>query len=216
MKLVVDRISKSMGSMVVFADLSFGVNDGDIISVVGPSGSGKTTLLHILASYDRPSSGTLVYDGQNITNCDGRALASYRSKVGFVHQELLLFGELSAMDNILLPSIVRPNDGVKGWIEEATALAAKLGVGGILNRKAAVLSTGEKKRVEVVRALLRKPSVIIADEPTANLDEESSGFVIDSLLGVTRATGIPLLVSVHRDQRLLNVAKKRIDLVDYK
>jgi ABC-type lipoprotein export system ATPase subunit len=216
MNLLADRVSKSAGSTVIFTDLSLELHDGDIMSVVGPSGSGKTTLLHVLASYDRPSSGTLAYDGQDLTRCDDKALAAYRAKVGFVHQESLLFGELSALDNVLLPLVARPNGAGKGRREEAAALAAKLGVGGILNRKAAVLSTGEKKRVEVARALLSKPSIIIADEPTANLDEESSNFVIDSLREAVQTTGAPLLVSVHRDQRLLDLAKRRIDLMSYK
>jgi len=184
--------------------------------VVGPSGSGKTTLLHILASYDKPSTGTLTFNGLELTNCDDKALAAYRSKVGFVHQEPLLFGELSAMDNILLPLIAGPKDVMKDRRQEAVSLATKLGVGLILDRKAAVLSTGEKKRVDVVRALLRNPRVVMADEPTANLDEESSSFVIDTLREAVETSGAALLVSVHQDQRVLDIAKRRIELADYK
>jgi ABC-type lipoprotein export system ATPase subunit len=216
MKLIAERVSKYVGSTLVFANLSLEVREGDIVSVVGPSGSGKTTLLHILASYDKPSTGTLTFNGLELTNCDDKALAAYRSKVGFVHQEPLLFGELSAMDNILLPLIAGPKDVMKDRRQEAVSLATKLGVGLILDRKAAVLSTGEKKRVEVVRALLRSPSVIMADEPTANLDEESSSFVIDTLREAVETSGAALLVSVHQDQRLLDIAKRRIELTDYK
>jgi ABC-type lipoprotein export system ATPase subunit len=216
MKLIAERVSKYVGSTLVFANLSLEVREGDIVSVVGPSGSGKTTLLHILASYDKPSTGTLTFNGLELTNCDDKALAAYRSKVGFVHQEPLLFGELSAMDNILLPLIAGPKDVMKDRRQEAVSLATKLGVGLILDRKAAVLSTGEKKRVEVVRALLRSPSVIMADEPTANLDEESSSFVIDTLREAVETSGAALLVSVHQDQRLLDIAKRRIELADYK
>jgi ABC-type lipoprotein export system ATPase subunit len=216
MKLIAERVSKYVGSTLVFANLSLEVREGDIVSVVGPSGSGKTTLLHILASYDKPSTGTLTFNGLELTNCDDKALAAYRSKVGFVHQEPLLFGELSAMDNILLPLIAGPKDVMKDRRQEAVSLATKLGVGLILDRKAAVLSTGEKKRVEVVRALLRNPRVIMADEPTANLDEESSSFVIDTLREAVETSGAALLVSVHQDQRLLDIAKRRIELADYK
>jgi len=216
MKLIAERVSKYVGSTLVFANLSLEVREGDIVSVVGPSGSGKTTLLHILASYDKPSTGTLTFNGLELTNCDDKALAAYRSKVGFVHQEPLLFGELSAMDNILLPLIAGPKDVMKDRRQEAVSLATKLGVGLILDRKAAVLSTGEKKRVDVVRALLRNPRVVMADEPTANLDEESSSFVIDTLREAVETSGAALLVSVHQDQRLLDIAKRRIELADYK
>jgi len=216
MKLIAERVSKYVGSTLVFANLSLEVREGDIVSVVGPSGSGKTTLLHILASYDKPSTGTLTFNGLELTNCDDKALAAYRSKVGFVHQEPLLFGELSAMDNILLPLIAGPKDVMKDRRQEAVSLATKLGVGLILDRKAAVLSTGEKKRVDVVRALLRNPRVVMADEPTANLDEESSSFVIDTLREAVETSGAALLVSVHQDQRVLDIAKRRIELADYK
>jgi ABC-type lipoprotein export system ATPase subunit len=216
MKLIAERVSKYFRSTLVFANLSLELREGDIVAVVGPSGSGKTTLLHILASYDKPSTGTITFNGLELTSCDDKALAAYRSKVGFVHQEPLLFGELSAMDNILLPLIAGPKDVMKDRRQEAVTLATKLGIGKILDRKAAVLSTGEKKRVEVVRALLRSPRIIMADEPTANLDEESSNLVIDILREAVETSGAGLVVSVHRDQRLLDIAKRRVELADYK
>lgn len=201
---------------MVFSDVSLQLNERDRIAITGPSGIGKSTLLYVLASYDRQSSGTILYRGKALFDESSNLLAAYRFKVGFVFQEPMLVGDMTAIENIILPFVPRlKGQVIDGLRTKAVGLSEELGIQGILKHRANTLSTGEKKRVELVRALLKEPEVLLADEPTSNLDEESAGIVISSIRQQADA-GVGVVFSVHRDQKLASIANSSIKMLDYK
>jgi putative ABC transport system ATP-binding protein len=214
--LDVVKLSKRYRNQEIFSNLSFRVAEGEVVSLVGPSGSGKTTLLFILASYDLPSSGSVVFNGLNIAEANKDQLSDYRFKVGFVFQESVMLPDLSAMENVVLPFIpIAKKSQIDRLVAEANKLSEEFHAEHIMKRKAALLSTGEKRRVEFIRAILKKPEVFFADEPTANLDEESASVII-GVLQELRDQGIPVVFTVHRDQRLSSIASRSVNLLDYK
>ena len=213
--LAVSKVSKSFNSQKVFDALSFDVDPGDRVEIVGPSGIGKTTLLNILASYDTPSSGHVSYGGEDLTAMPTDRLADYRQRLGFVFQEPLIIGDLTGMENILLPFVPRAGVEVEGLKSGAARLADELGVNTVIGHKANTMSTGEKKRMEMIRALVRNPEILILDEPTANLDEEAATMII-RIVKEQADLGRCVVFSVHRDEKLMSIANKSVRLLDYK
>ena len=168
----VEHVCKSYGDLKVLRDVSLEVAQGEVVSIVGASGAGKTTLLPIIGTLDRPDSGTVRIDGTDVTTLGERQLARFRnSKIGFVFQSHNLLPEFTALENVCMPALI---GGVS--MEEASSEAMKLmeflNISNRATHKPSELSGGEQQRVAVARALINRPAVILADEPSGNLDSQ--------------------------------------------
>lgn len=168
------NIHKSYGTLEVLKGIDIAVMQGEIISVVGASGAGKTTLLHILGTLDKPDSGKVEINGMDITRLSSRKLAEFRNKnIGFVFQFHHLLPEFTALENVCIPAYIAGTSQKETQLN-ATELLDFLGLKDRLNHKPSELSGGEQQRVAVARALINKPTVIMADEPSGNLDSETA------------------------------------------
>lgn len=200
------------GSRVVALDRANLQMDGnDFISIMGPSGSGKSTLLHLLSGLDRPTSGTLTYDGQDIYTLGDEALSAFRRRrIGFIFQQFNLLPVLTAKENILMPLLLdrRPPD--EAYLAQ---LSRMLGLEDRLAHLPHELSGGQQQRVAIARALIARPDVIFADEPTGNLDSKSGGEVMALLQGIWKETGTKLVVITH-DSRVAQMADRQFVIVD--
>ena len=177
------------------ASVEIGV--GEVVALVGASGVGKSTLLHLLGALDRPSAGRVLFQGEDLFSRSEAALARYRrDEVGFVYQFYNLLGEMSAVENAMLPALIarRPRREAR---ERAAAALAEVGLGDRLNHRPGELSGGEQQRVAVARAIMNGPRVILADEPTGNLDPKTSEVVYDLFLQLQAARGIAFLIATH-------------------
>jgi len=184
---------------------------GDFVAVTGPSGCGKTTLLNLLGALDRPSHGRIMVDGQDIAALGEAALCSYRrDKIGFIFQAYCLLPTLSALQNVLAPAL--PQGNGRRIRERARELLRRVGLGGAEKRLPGELSGGEQQRVAIARALLLDPELILADEPTGNLDSANGTGIID-LLKDLHAMGKTVLVASH-DQRVADACGRVLRLVD--
>ena len=179
----------------MLADISFTLQPGQSLCVMGPSGSGKSTLLNILGALEPPTSGTVTLDGRNPFALKEAEVAAFRNKeVGFVFQEHCLLPQCSALENVLIPTLVAP----KGDHEaRARQLLDRVGLGERLDHRPAELSGGEKQRVALARALVLKPRLLLADEPTGNLDADSAKTVADLLFELHAAEKTILVLATH-------------------
>jgi lipoprotein-releasing system ATP-binding protein len=183
--------------LTVLAGVDLTIAEGEFVSIVGQSGSGKSTLLHLLGALDRPSSGTVVLAGQDVATQSDRALARLRSRhIGFVYQFHHLLPEFTALENVLMPGLIA-GTAQKNALERATHLLEKVGLSERLHHRPSKLSGGEQQRVAIARALLNDPMVILADEPTGNLDAKTAGEVLDFLLSMTARAGKSLVMVTH-------------------
>jgi putative ABC transport system ATP-binding protein len=181
--------------LTVLSDVSFALAPRATCAIVGPSGSGKTTLLGLCAGLDRPSSGSVEIDGQDLGALDEDGRAQLRnSVVGFVFQNFQLIPTLTALENVMVPMELRGRNRVE---EMAVALLEKVELGGRLSHYPAQLSGGEQQRVALARAFINQPKILFADEPTGNLDAETSQKVIDLLFGLNAASGTALVLVTH-------------------
>jgi putative ABC transport system ATP-binding protein len=171
------------------------IEAGSVTAVVGPSGSGKSTLLHLVGGMDRPDSGTITCGGAEITSLSRQDLVSYRRTVGFVFQSFALLPALTARDNVMLPVI--PYDHDASARVRADELLAQVGLAGRENALPSQLSGGERQRVAIARALMNRPRLLVADEPTGNLDSATGDDIIELLLGIRSAVGTTILVATH-------------------
>ena len=193
--------------------VSFTIGGGEVVSVVGPSGSGKSTLLHLLGGLDRASAGQVVVDGADLGTLDDEAITAFRRRrLGFVFQFFNLLPTLSAWENVALPRLL---DGIPLAQERDRALALldRVGLGARADHRPAELSGGEMQRVAVARALVNEPVLVLADEPTGNLDSESGVMVLDLLRSLTSEQGGTLVLVTH-DRGVAEVADRVIRLVD--
>ncbi len=194
-------------------DLAFA--QGERAAIVGASGVGKTTLLHILGTLDRPTSGKVLYHGDDVFEMDERELALFRNReIGFVFQFHHLLPEFNAIENTMMPCLIRgfPKKEAYGRAESILTL---VGLGDRLTHKPGELSGGEQQRVAVARALVLEPKVLLADEPTGNLDTRTGESVFDLLIELNRIKGVTLIVVTH-NLRLAAKMSRQIHLVDGK
>jgi len=189
------------------------VNRGEFMAIWGPSGSGKSTLLNMLGLIDAPDKGTLKFDGEDISNLSDNALSDCRNrKIGFVFQNFNLIPVLTALDNVSLPLQVqgRPSNETR---ELATHWLGKVGLANFLEHRPDRMSGGQRQRVAIARALVASPSLLIADEPTANLDSKTSHEVIDLIEQLNKETGVTCVFTTH-DPRLLSRVPRQLKLED--
>ncbi len=197
-------------------DISLTIREGEFTAIAGPSGSGKTTLLNIIGGLDQPSSGEVVVAGQNLAELDGNELADFRLRnLGFVFQAYNLIPVLTAEENvefILLLQGVPENERHRRAVQEL----AELGIEeSMIRRRPAELSGGQQQRVAVARATVARPRLILADEPTANLDSRTGGILLDKMREMNEKRGITFIFSTH-DQNVMERAKRLILLRDGK
>lgn len=191
------NITKSFGSLQVLKNIDLEIEAGKIISIVGASGAGKTTLLQILGTLSQPDSGKLSINGKNALKLNEKELAAFRNQtIGFVFQFHHLLPEFSALENVCLPGFIA-NKSRKEVEKRAEELLTFLGMGDRLTHKPNELSGGEKQRVAVARALINKPSVIFADEPTGNLDSKNQSEMHDLFFSLRDQFGITLVIVTH-------------------
>ena len=191
-----------------FAELSV---SSFIVICMGPSGSGKSTLLHLLSGLDKPSSGSLTYDGKDIYSYSDKELSAFRRKrIGFIFQQFNLLPVLTAKENIIMPLLLDKQKPDEAYLKQLTEL---LGIQGRLEHLPHELSGGQQQRVAIARALIAKPDVIFADEPTGNLDSKSGGEVMELLQNVWKKMGKALVVITH-DSRIARMADRQFQIVD--
>ncbi len=181
----------------VLRDVSFDLGVGDLISIVGKSGIGKSTLLHVLGTLDKPTAGEVLYEGRNVFDMPEADLAAFRNrKLGFVFQFHHLLGEFTAMENVMMPALVarRPADEARA---RAAALLDRVGPSHRETHRPGELSGGEQQRVAIARSLMMNPEVVLADEPTGNLDEKTSEGIHDLLFELNHQMGLALVIATH-------------------
>ena len=197
-------------SLTVLNDVSFFVPQGGSCAIVGPSGSGKTTLLGLCAGLDVPSSGSVSLDGRDLGSLNEDDRARLRSEtVGFVFQNFQLLPTLTAIENVMVPLELR---GERLAHDAARALLKKVGLGERLHHYPAQLSGGEQQRVALARAFVNRPKILFADEPTGNLDNETSDRIVDLLFELNASSGTALVLVTHN----LDLARKAGRIIQLK
>ncbi len=213
-----DNISKIYRTKTIettaLNEIDLHVPKGEFLSIMGPSGCGKSTLLNIIGLLDLPSTGNILVDGQSLTNFSGKQLAKFRNeKLGFIFQSFHLIPDLSVIDNVELPLLYRSN--ISGKERRALAAAALESVG-LANRKSHFpnqLSGGQKQRVSIARAIVGKPSIILADEPTGNLDSVMGDEVMDILIRLNKDNQTTIVMVTH-DERMAKKTDRLVRLYD--
>jgi lipoprotein-releasing system ATP-binding protein len=208
------KVYKSGASdLVVFSDLDFDVERGEMLALVGESGAGKSTLLHLLGGLDRPSSGTISYGSKQISDLSDAEQADFRNRdIGFVWQIHYLLPEFTALENVMMPLLIRESPREPA-ASAAMAILEEVGLGPRASHRAGELSGGEQQRVVLARALVGKPSVLLADEPTGNLDYKTGEMIFELLEGLHRSHQLTSVLVTHnlafarRCDRMLNLEK---------
>ncbi len=205
------RMGDSEVSVLKGIDLD--IPHGEMLSIVGASGVGKSTLLHVIGALDKPTSGQVLYDDRDIFGMPDRELASFRNKnIGFVFQFHHLLPEFSALENVLIPSMIGGIDPKTARLR-AEALLDEVGLSGRLIHRPGELSGGEQQRVAIARALMSEPKVMLADEPTGNLDTHTAQSVHELLKKLNREKGLTSIIVTH-NEKLAGMADRTIRMVD--
>lgn len=196
----------------IIRDLDMTIEKGEFISIMGKSGSGKSTLLNLIGMLDKATDGSIVIDGVDVSKIkDGEKDRLKNEKLGFVFQFHYLLSEFTALENVMLPALVHNFKNRKTVEEEAIKLLNEVGLGERLNHKPSELSGGEKQRVAIARALINNPAILLADEPTGNLDEETSETIHNLFREINGKRGQTIIVVTH-SKELANISDKTLFL----
>lgn len=210
-----NNISKNYGALAVLKEVSFTIQSGEVVSIVGASGAGKTTLLQILGTLDTPDSGTLTINNQQVTNLNNKQVAAFRNEnIGFVFQFHNLLPEFTALENVVLPALIAGKNKTEATVR-AQGLLEKLGLNARVHHKPNELSGGEKQRVAVARALMNQPKLILADEPSGNLDSKNAE-ELHQLFFELRKEFQQTFVIVTHNPDLAKMSDRTLHLVDGK
>ena len=197
----------------VLKGISLEVNQGEVVIIIGPSGVGKSTLLHVLGSLDKPSGGDVHINGQNVFELDDQKLARFRNKnIGFVFQFHHLLPEFTALENVMLPGMMYNTD-LERVKSDALKLLGEVGLDNRLNHRPGQLSGGERQRVAVARALINNPKLVLADEPTGNLDKNNSESLYRLILNFNKKFNQTFIIVTHNEVMAVQ-ASRMIELED--
>jgi lipoprotein-releasing system ATP-binding protein len=199
--------------VAVLRGIDLDIPKGEMLSIVGASGVGKSTLLHVIGALDKPTSGQVIYDGKDVFSMSNGELATFRNRnVGFVFQFHHLLPEFSALENVLIPSMI---GGMEPKLAKhrAEALLEEVGLSGRLTHRPGELSGGEQQRVAIARALMSEPKVILADEPTGNLDTHTAQSVHELLKRLNHEKGLTSIIVTH-NERLAEMGDRTVRMVD--
>lgn len=209
----VKDIWKSFGELEVLKGVHLEVKKGEIVAIIGKSGAGKTTLLQIIGTLDRPTKGEVLIDGTNVFTLGEKELAAFRNRhIGFIFQFHQLLPEFTALENVCIPAMIA-REKESDYKLRAEQLLRDLGLGERMNHKPNELSGGEKQRVAAARALMMRPSIILADEPTGSLDEKNKKELSELLIHLRQEYGQTILLVTH-DKELASIADRIIEIKD--
>ncbi len=211
--IITTGITKSYGELRVLKGINIEIKEKEVVSIVGASGAGKTTLLQIIGTLDRPDSGTVTFDGTDTSRLRGKALASFRnSNIGFVFQFHQLLPEFTALENVCIPSFIAGKTKAEAEAR-AREILGFLSLSDRLEHKPSELSGGEQQRVAVARALINNPSVILADEPSGNLDSENKNELHKLFFKLRDSFGQTIIIVTH-DRQLAGMSDRILQIKD--
>ena len=210
--LELKNISKTYGTQLILEDISFTAESKSLVSILGPSGSGKSTLLQIIGLLNRPNSGEIILNESSYLSLHGKELEIFRNKnLGFVFQFHNLLSEFTSQENILMPIYLRENKQSNSVLDLLNVISNTLGINHILKKFPSNLSGGEQQRVAVARALITQPSLLLADEPTGNLDNKNAEELYDLFLKIKEDHNQQIIMVTH-NEKLTNQSNKVIFL----
>lgn len=206
-------IKKSFGSLQVLRGVNLHIDKGEVISIVGPSGAGKTTLLQLIGALDRPTSGSILFNGRDLASMSDKQLATFRNRqIGFVFQFHQLLPEFTALENIIIPALIAGRSRSEAE-KEAMELLGIMGLQERAGHKPSELSGGENQRVAVARALINRPALILADEPSGSLDSKNKEELHKLFFELRARYGQTFLIVTH-DEELARTTDRTIRMVD--
>lgn len=207
------NISKSFGPVNVLNDVSLTFSKGEIMAILGPSGAGKTTLLQIAGTLDRPDSGEVIYNGENLLKLKDSKLSVFRNlRLGFIFQFHQLLPEFSALENVALPALIAGYKKREAW-EKAEKWLVELGLKHRLGHKPSELSGGEKQRTAIARALINNPDLVMADEPTGSLDSKNRDEIKTIISGLREKYNQSFVIVTH-DSQIAEIADRKVLIED--